>query len=287
MFPESREARLTTATQPPRLDAKPISRHVGAEITGVDLRRALSPALIDDLRRMLAERGVVIFTGQELDPAGHLALARQLGEIRMPHQHLPSLAEDGLPEIGVLRYEPGKPFANIWHTDVTWAEDPPRYSILHLQVNPSVGGDTMWASAIKAYERLSPPMQQLVSDLTAYHEFFLGDRPSAVHPVVHRHPITGRRALFVNPQFTKRIVELDEAESAAVLNLLFEKIIQPESTCRWRWNDGDVAIWDNHFVLHYNISDDIDSLRVIHRIEIRGDAPIPAGRVGLDGPLEE
>src|SRR4029078_9272396 len=111
--------------------------------------------------------------------------------------------------------------------------------------------------------------------LTARHEFFLGDRPSAVHPVVHRHPLTDQRALFVNPQFTTRIVELDEDESSTLLHLLFDKILCPQSTCRWRWNDGDVAIWDNHFVLHYNISDDIDGPRVVNRIESRGNPPAP------------
>ncbi len=261
------------ASSPLCLGAQPIAGRVGAVIDDIDLRRPLSSEEVEQLHWLLAERGVVVFTHQMLDPAGHRALAKQLGAIRTPPDYFPTLRDEGYPEIGILDSEPDGLRAPYWHADVTWAAQPPRYSVLHMRVNPDAGGDTMWVSLIEAYETLSGPLRHFLEPLVAEHA--LGER-SALHPVVQRHPVTGRLALSVNPLWTQRIPDLDEKESQAVLSLLFDKILQPESTCRWRWHVGDIGIWDNHFVWHYAIDDYGDARRVIHRIEIEGEPLIPA-----------
>jgi taurine dioxygenase len=263
-----------------RLGAEPIAGHVGAVIRGVDLLEPLGAEEVEQLHRLLAERGVVIFTDQKLDPPRHRTFAQQLGAIRMPPDYFPTLRDEGYPEIGVLDSEDEGFRAPYWHADVTWAAQPPRYSVLHMRVSPDTGGDTMWASLIEGYEQLSMPLRRFVEPLTAEHA--LGDR-SALHPVVQRHPVTGRLALSVNPLWTRRIVELDDKESQAVLSLLYDKVLQPESICRWRWHVGDIGIWDNHFVLHYAINDYGDALRVVHRIEIEGEALIPVAHSDAQG----
>ena len=193
----------------------------------------------------------------------------------MPPDYFPTLQDDGFPEIGVIDTR-GPAGSDTWHTDVPFVAAPPRYSILHFQQGPEGGGDTMWASQVAAYQRLSPAMRAFVTPLTG--EFIrtskVRDR-SAIHPIVHRHPVTGELALYVSPSNTTRIIELDPTESDAVLALLFERILQPESICRWKWTPGDIGIWDNHFVLH-NAIGDYDDRRVIHRIEIEGEPLIPA-----------
>jgi taurine dioxygenase len=268
-------------TSPPlHLGAQPIGGHVGAVISGIDLRESLGAEEVERLHRLLAERGVVIFTDQKLDPAGHRRFAQQLGTIRNPPEYFPTLRGEGYPEIGVLDSKDDGFRAPYWHADVTWSAQPPRYSVLHMRESPDTGGDTMWASLIEGYEQLSVPLRHFVEPLTAEHA--LGER-SALHPVVQRHPVTGRLALSVNPLWTRRIPDLDEKESQAVLGLLYDKILQPESICRWRWHVGDIGIWDNHFVLHYAINDYGDALRVVHRIEIEGEALIPVAHSDAQG----
>ncbi len=269
-------------TSPPlHLGAQPIAGRVGAAIGGIDLREPLGAEEVEQLHRLLAERGVVIFTDQKLDPAGHRRFAQQLGVIRMPPDYFPTLREEGYPEIGVLDSKSDGLRAPYWHSDVMWAAQPPRYSVLNMRVSPDSGGDTMWVSLIEGYEQLSVPLRRFIEPLVAEHA--LGER-SALHPVVQQHPVTGRLALSVNPLWTRRITELDDKESQAVLTLLYDKVLQPESICRWRWHVGDIGIWDNHFVWHYAINDYDDAPRVIHRIEIEGNALIPATSSQAQGP---
>jgi taurine dioxygenase len=262
--------------------ARPLAGRIGAVLDTVDLREPIGATTVDELHELLADKGVVIFTDQRLDVAGHVAFARRLGTIRRPPEYFPTLRDDGHPEVGVLRSQPGwGNGADTWHADVTWSARPPRYSIAHMQLTPDAGGDTMWASLVEAYERLSLPMRRFIHALTAEHAMAAGtgandiDR-STVHPVVHRHPVSGRLALSVSPTFTRRIIELEAVESEAVLELLFDLILRPESTCRWHWRPGDVAVWDNHFVLHYAINDYGDAPRLLHRIEIEGEPLLPA-----------
>ncbi len=265
-------------TGPLRLGAWPVAGRVGAVVRTLDLSDGLSDEQVQALHELLAERGVVFFASQKIGPDGHRDFARSLGDIRMPPDFFPSLRDDGYPDIGVIVSESGGGRgAGTWHTDVPWTPNPPRYSVLHFQEGPDGGGDTMWASQIAAYQRLSPPMREFVMSLTA--EFKRISRTgdvSAIHPLVQRHPVSGELALYVSPSNTTRIVELDENESDAVLALLVDRVLQPESICRWKWSPGDIGIWDNHFVLHHAIDDYGDERRVIHRIEIEGEPLIPA-----------
>jgi taurine dioxygenase len=261
----------------------PLAGLVGVEVRHADLRVPFSPTELDSLHRLLAESGVAIFSNQTLSDLDHLNLAKQLGTPKPPASYLPSLREEGFPDICVISTDNGRAYmTDQWHSDVTWMENPSRYSILHMRIAPAAGGGTMWASQIHAYERLSQPLKDLLTGLTAVHEIPAQEGMSTVHPVVCVHPVTAKRALFVNPIFTRRICELNRPESDALLSFLFAHSTQPEIVCRWRWSTGDVAIWDNHFVQHYAINDYGSSPRKVHRIEIVGSAPRGAvGDIGI------
>ena len=262
------------------LDLRPLTAAVGAAIHGVDLGAPLDDELIDAVEDAVSAYGVVFFPGQSLDAAVHLAFARRLGDIKPPSPLLGTLAEEGYPEIGVITMGRGgsatPPRADSWHTDTTYSDTPPRYTLLHMQVAPPVGGDTLWSSTKASYDALSEPIKQLLEPLTATHVAHSRADLSAVHPVVIRSPRDHRKALFTNPLFARRINELEEVESQAVLAMLATHGIRPDFTCRWRWSDGDIGIWDNHFVWHYVTGDFLPEPRRIHRIEINGEKPVPA-----------
>lgn len=260
---------------------RPLSGSIGAAVTGVDLSD-LDADGIDAVKAIIVERGVVAFPAQSLDDAQHRELTVALGGVRPPVAYLPTNAEAGHPDIAVLDSSGGIR-ADIWHTDVSWSPTPPALSILRALVVPTAGGDTMWADQHAAYERLSEPMKTFLLGLTAFHSgqalpleggTIQGGREGweANHPVIRTHPVTGRRALYVNETFTRRINELATAEGDALLAFLFAHATRHELTCRWSWNVGDVVIWDNRSVQHYGVYD-YDEHRLMHRTEVVGDAP--------------
>jgi taurine dioxygenase len=262
------------STAPPQqLHTDRITGTIGALIDASGWPSPLTEATVEALHQAIAHHGVVVLRGLDLDGSGHLALARQLGEIRVPPVYFPTLSDQGLPEVAVLESPGMGSYSGEWHSDVTWLAAPPRYSILRMDTCPGAGGDTMWASLTDAHDRLSPALREFCATLTAEHS--IGDQ-LAVHPVVHVHPVTGRRSLGVNQLWTRRICELEPGESDSLLRILYDATVQPESTCRWRWQEGDVAIWDNHFVVHYVVQDYGEEHRVIHRIEIEGEPFVPA-----------
>jgi taurine dioxygenase len=269
------KGRTVTATET-ALDVKPIAGALGAHIHGVDLDGSLTPDVVADIETMLARFGVVFFTGQNLDVDGHARLASALGRPKLPPEYIPNLAAEGHPEICVLSTENQFAYASsMWHSDVTWEAAPPRYSILHMQESPDVGGDTVWSSQHVAFETLSGPLQVFLRPLTARHQHPIDLSVGVDHPLVCRHPVTDREALFCNKTFTQKINELAALESTTLLNMLYSHAARPEFTCRWRWSNGDIAIWDNHFVQHYALGDFGAARRKIHRIEIEGAPPIP------------
>jgi taurine dioxygenase len=180
-----------------------------------------------------------------------------------------------------------------WHTDVTFIETPPLGAALYARKIPPSGGDTLWLSTIAAYEALSEPFMKFVTGLTAVHDFeksFPRNRfaspeaaakwetaraknPPVVHPVVRTHPVTGRKALFVNSGFTTRINELNRAESNAVLAFLFEHVTRPEFQVRHQWRENDLALWDNRVTQHYATADYLPNRRIMHRATIIGEKP--------------
>jgi taurine dioxygenase len=259
-------------------DVEPLSGALGARVD-VDLARDLGNLDVDALEDAIAKHGVVTFTDQRLDTDGHVALARLLGEAKLPPPYIPSLAHLGYPEVSEISTENGlASLTDRWHTDVSWEAGPPKYSVVHMQVVPTVGGDTLWSSQHRAFETLSPAMQGFLAGLTARHSNLAGDPGTGSdHPVVCRHPRTGRKALFCNSVFTTSINGVTTDESDALLGMLFAHATRPDFTCRWRWAAGDVAIWDNHFVQHYALSDYGGAARKLHRIEIVGEPPQPVG----------
>ena len=255
------------------LDVRPVSGALGAEIRGLDLR-TIDEAGFSTIGDLLADHLVLFFPDQHLDADEHRRFAVRFGEPEI-HPFIPKLDDDH-PEIVVLRAQQGF-IADVWHTDCTFDPSPPICSVLNALDIPQVGGDTMFANQQLAYDRLSEPMKELVSGLTAVHDASVYGHPEnrAEHPVVRTHPVTGRPSLFVNRQFTRRIVQLGHDESAALLALLFQHCTQPDFVCRYRWAPGTIGIWDNRCTQHAALND-YDGERVISRVTILGDDPRPA-----------
>jgi alpha-ketoglutarate-dependent taurine dioxygenase len=266
------------------LTVTPLTAAIGAEVAGVDLTADLDDRVVADLRRALLDHLVLFFRDQPLEPTEQLRFAERFAPI------MPALIDSGgaVPGLTVLdQVAPKGQYTDRWHADSTFLPEPPFGAVLRAVQLPSVGGDTCWASMYAAYEALSPPMQAMLDDLTAVHSMSILDAalaklpnivrrdtgmPPVVHPVVRVHPETGRKLLFVNRNFTDRIVELTEAESDLLLGHLFEHLGRPEFTVRFHWQLGSVAMWDNRSTQHCAISD-YEGRRVMNRCMMRGDAP--------------
>jgi taurine dioxygenase len=258
---------------------------IGAEVTGVDLARPLNGLEFETIRSALLEHLVLFFRDQSLTPAQHKAFGRRFGELHVHPAPLGIL--DGDPEVIIVQADANsrRIAGEVWHSDVSCDACPPMASILHLKEVPAVGGDTLFANMYAAYESLSDSMRRFLSGLTAIHD---GRRnyegrptapsrgaeyPRAEHPVIRTHPETGRDALFVNRMFTTRIAQLSEAESAAILDMLFRHIERPEFQCRFRWEPNSVAFWDNRCAQHQAVWDYFPERRYGHRVTIAGDRP--------------
>lgn len=273
------------------MDIIPVSGALGAEIRGVDPREL--EVDFDAVKAALLEHEVVFFREANLSEDEHFALGRRFGTPSVfPVPRLMGLTD---PTMTVIEDGPDSPnAADAWHTDVTWTATPPAYALLHMEVKPAVGGDTLWCSATKAYDLLSPAMQAFLAGLTVTHDNsgFIqrliektGDPehelvkklrdnyPPVVHPLIRTHPETGKRALLWSRTFIRRINELTDAENAAVLTFLAEHVNDPRLHCRWSWTEGDLAIWDERSTLHRAAADHWPQRRVIRRCEIDGDRP--------------
>ena len=249
---------------------EPVSGALGAELRGIDLEQ-LDDAGFDVVQQALLDHLVVFFPEQHLSPEGHRALGRRFGEIEI-HPFIPKLSED-FPEIVVLEGDQGAR-ADVFHTDVTWSEQPPIASILHMVKCPSRGGDTIFTNQYLVYEALSDPIRELLDGLTAVHTAAVFGHPEqrAEHPAVRVHPETGRRSLYLNRQFTSHFPQLRRSESDALLAFLCSFAEQPQFQCRYRWNAGAVGIWDNRCTQHYAVND-YDEPRRIERVTVLGDRP--------------
>lgn len=243
---------------------------LGAEIRGIDLNALTDDgfALIHD--RLLRHQVVFLPSQLDLKPEAHIAFGRRFGEVEL-HPYLPRL--EGHPEIVIIDSEDGGK-VDVWHTDMTFHQSPPIASILHLIKVPASGGDTMWTNQCLVYESLSAPLRDLLDGLTAIHVIRIGTEftSRAEHPVVRVHPETGRRSLYVNRLFTSHIPQLSRNESDALLEYLFGFSESPQFTCRYHWQAGDVAVWDNRVTQHYAINDYREARRG-QRITVLGDHP--------------
>ena len=255
-------------TIPPNWSVRRLAGALGAEVTGLDVR-SVTAADIAAIQQLLLEHLVIFLPDQAPSPDEHVAFARHFGRLE-GHPNLGG--GEGLPpELFELVASRGG-IADEWHTDITFDKSPPLMSVLHLVSCPEFGGDTMWSSLYAAYDALSPPLQELCEGLTALHDALPHNHPEkmTIHPVVRVHPETGRKALYVNSHFTRRIVELSAEESELMLGYLTRHISNERFTVRYHWRPGSIGIWDNRCTAHY-VLNDFEGERVIQRATVMGD----------------
>ena len=241
---------------------------LGAEIYGPDISNP-APGDFTAIRELLLEHLVVFLPNQSPSPEAHVEFGRHFGQLE-GHPNLKS-DDDLPPEIFQLKASQGG-VADEWHTDLTFQESPSLMSVLHMVKCPEFGGDTMWTSLYAAYDELSDPMKELCEGLTALHNALPHNRPEimTVHPVVRVHPETGRKALYVNEHFTRRIVEMNAEESDMLLRHLTQWVAKERFTVRYNWTPGCIGIWDNRCTQHF-VLNDFDGERVIQRVTVSGD----------------
>ena len=272
------------------LRIEPVTSLIGAAISGIDLREPLSVEEKSAIEAALYEHGVLFFRGQDITPEQQVAFSRQFGEISFPPMAPDS---DQPPEIMLLdQVGPKGQGADNWHSDNTFMPEPPTGSILKAVRMPKVGGDTCFANSVAAYEALSQPMRTFLDGLRAIHDIAKPMRravehgifdpeklaeiqkewPPVEHPVVRTHPVTGRKALFVNGNSTTRILELTERENELLLPFLNDHIRSPDFQCRLHWDERTIAFWDNRIVQHYAVPD-YSERRIMHRVTLSGEKP--------------
>ena len=259
---------------------------IGAEIGGVDLSRPLGNRAMEEIHRALAENLVIFFRDQHMSPDQHLAFGRLFGEL---HVHPAAPSAPGLPELMIIHADRDSPRANGegWHSDVSCDTEPPMGSILYIKTCPPLGGDTLFASMYAAYEALSDRMKRYLDGLTAVHDgegyrgqyanYGVKDKetyPRAEHPIIRTHPVTGKKALYVNRGFTRRIVGLPVDESDGILRYLYDHAENPLFQCRFRWRENSVAFWDIRCVQHRALWDYWPHTRSGYRVTVKGDRPV-------------
>jgi taurine dioxygenase len=265
---------------------------IGAVVENLNLAE-LRDETHAEIERALTLHQVLFFREQTLNPWQHRDFAARFGKLHI-HPIYPSHPE--VPEVMVLDTAVTDVTDNaIWHTDVTFTQTPPMGGVLLARVLPESGGDTLWSSTTAAYAALSAPMQRFLQGLTATHNITQSfpaerfgrssdaearlekakrDNPPVSHPVIRTHPVSGKKALFVQDGFTTHINELTAAESRALLAFLSAHSTRPEFTVRWKWRVGDVAFWDNRVTQHYAVDDYRPARRVMNRATIIGDRPV-------------
>jgi taurine dioxygenase len=273
------------------LTIRRIAGALGAEITGIDLRAPIDATLMGEIRAAWLQHLVIFFRDQALSTAEFLTFAKRFGEV-IEYPFVKGLADH--PEvIPVVKLEHERVnFGGLWHSDTTYLEVPPMASMLIAKEVPPAGGDTLFANMYAAYEALSPGMQALLQPLKGVNSSAKADASRtredrlktdarsttreefvALHPVVRTHPETGRKALYVNVGHTVRFDAMTEEESAPILQYLFQHQVRPEFTCRFSWQPGSIALWDNRCTQHNPINDYHGYRRVMHRVTLAGDRP--------------
>lgn len=285
-----------------RIEVRPLTGHIGAEIDGVDLRQKLDPVAVDEIKAALLQWKVVFFRDQPLTHEEHIAFASAFGQPTVGHPVFGFV--EGYPQVYSIardRFKTrvvGEPLIRPWtgwHTDVTAAINPPAASILRGVVIPPYGGDTLWTNLAEAYKGLSGTLRGFVDTLRGIHKFAPPEGQAATddfkdrnkrrplvseHPLVRVIPENGERVLFASPSFLKSVTGLHPRESQQLLELLFEHITRPEYTVRFKWETGSIAFWDNRTTSHLAPRDifSLDFDRQLYRITLRGEVP-----VGVDG----
>ncbi|WP_392958158.1 TauD/TfdA dioxygenase family protein [Streptomyces sp. LN245] len=266
------------------MDIRPLTPHIGAEIAGVDLSLPIGEDLAAELKQALLEWKVIFFRDQHaFDPSSQFTLSALWGAPE-PNPFFPAGDTAGVSRLAKDAMAVGT--ENIWHSDHSFMAAPALGSVLRAVEVPAAGGDTLWADMGAAYDNLSERMKARIEGLTAVHDWVASwglamtesqiaahreALPPVEHPVVVRHPRTGRKLLYVNEPFTTRITGLSESESRELLGELVLQARIPEYQVRFRWQPGSVAIWDNIATQHYAINDYYPQRRVMERIAIAGE----------------
>ncbi len=271
------EATANGAAADAELAVEPLSPGIGAVIHNVDLAQP-TEAQVRQIWRLLMERKVVFFRDQgHITHEQHVAFGKRFADVGMAYGRQRALGVGKLPEEcpGILRLHANeaRPFvAANWHSDVTWSDRPPLGSILLSRKSPPVGGDTVFADALALWDSLNPVLQDFLEGRFAIHG--RGGRDEAQHPISRTHPVSGKTALYVNPTFTNSICGMEPADSARLLAQLYAKMYStPEHTCRFRWRDGSVAMWDNRSAQHYAVSDFWPHERRMERVTLVDPSP--------------
>jgi taurine dioxygenase len=268
----------------------PQSTALGAVISGVDLSKEPSKHAMAELKDAFGRYSVIFFRNQDLAPQQHIAMAERWGAINVNRFFKPL---DGYPQIAQVIKEANQKenIGGTWHTDHSYDLIPAMGSMLYAREVPTVGGDTLFSSMYLAYEALSEDLKKMLADLKAWHssrhafgysvtdsEHFEDGRlanpnqatQDALHPVVITHPLTGRKALYVNADFTVRFDGWTAEESQPILDFLYAHGARQEFTCRFHWEPGSIAFWDNRATWHYAMNDYQGHRRIMHRITLEG-----------------
>jgi taurine dioxygenase len=270
------------------IEVTPVTPRIGATISGIKLAEPLSNRQVEELHQALAEHQVLFFRNQPLDVDSHKRFGRYFGDL---HIHPSTPGPEGHPEILPIHADANSRRINgeYWHSDVSCDAEPPAASILYLHTIPDCGGDTLFASQYAAYEALSPRMKAYLEGLTATHSgehiyrrnnALMGLKetgkayPMNSHPVVRTHPVSKRKALFVNGEFTLHIDGLPREEGRAILDFLCEFATREEFQVRFRWEPHSIAFWDNRSVQHQALWDYYPKTRSGRRVTIKGDRPV-------------
>ncbi len=291
-------ATKSAAAQPkskqPPIDVVKLAPHLGAEIRNIDLSQPMSEAIFAEINDALVAHEVLVFRNQSISREAYVSFARGLGPLTV-HPFATSLPD--LPEMIVLDNDKDSPplSTDQWHSDEMFRAEPPAATLLRSQIVPEFGGDTLIASMTAAYDGLNPSLQAFYETLEAVHDFKVfrelysasgKDRqrvlemeelfPNMIHPVVRKHPVSGRHVVYVSPQTTKRIKDVRDFESDAILAMLYQLPETPEYQLRIRWEPDMIVIWDNRSTQHYAPRDYLPARRKMERLTIKGDAVIAA-----------
>lgn len=271
-------------------EVKRLGRHLGAQIMGLDLTKGLDEKTFRALEAALIQNKVIFLRDQNLTTRQHVEISSCFGELEV-HPFRP---EGEFPEIMVLDNHKDNPVlsTDVWHSDTTFRIKPTKYTILRCQIMPPLGGDTLWCDMEAAYNGLSEKFRTMIGSLHARHDFknfralFTRSEadqkklqrmedlyPNPLHPVVRTHPVTGRKCIYVNPQFTLHIDDMNEDESKAILDVLFAQTHVPEYQFRFQWSPGAIIFWDNQSTQHYAANDYYPERRRMERTAVCGDAP--------------
>lgn len=265
---------------------------IGAFIAGVALPMVTqSAALFAEIRSALLEHEVLFFRDQDISAEELQECARRFGRLE-GHPAYPTVL--AAPDVQILESTEQKPNKiEVWHSDMTFRRSPPAITLLHAQIVPPAGGDTLWTSARAAYDALSEPIKALLDELTAVHDFRHGfqeslaedggltrlasaieTNPPVTHPLIRTHPETAKKVIYVNALFTTHITGLRKAESVMLLEFLYRHVVTEEFTVRLSWRPNTVAIWDNRSTQHKPVNDYFPQHRQMHRITVAGEVPV-------------